>query len=229
MKPKPLIVLAIFFVCNHLTAQATKQIISGNEDIAASIPDSVKYLYPAFTFGKVTYREGTTGGSLLNYNLLAAAVQFVSQAGDTLSLANEITIKFITINMDTFYYDKVYLKLVAGNEKAKLAENEKLSMSNIKKGAAFDSYTSSGGVDNVTSLNTGSRTVHLTENKQMVFITHHNFYIGDSYNHFIPATKKNVLKMFGKSRNLNVYLDTHPVNFNKESDLKDLIELLGNE
>ncbi len=169
IKVKWLTLLACFFICSQIAAQKNKVVVSGNNDIAAAIPDSLKYSYPAFIYGKVYFRDGTAGSSLLNYNLLAGEVQFINPSGDTLSLANEVTIQYITINEDTFYYDNVYLKLIAENKKAKLAKNERLSLSDIKKGAAYNSYTSLGGIDNVTYLNLGSRMVNLTDDKQMIF------------------------------------------------------------
>ena len=229
VKLKWLSLLVCLFICSQIAAQKNKVVVSGNNDIAASIPDSIKYLYPGFIFGKVYFRDGTVGGSMLNDNLLTGEMQFINPSGDTLSLANEVTIQYITINEDTFYYDNAYLKLIAENRKAKLAQNEKLSLSDIKKGTAYNSYTSLGGIDNVTSLNLGSRMVNLTDDKQMIFVMHRTLFIGDAYNHFVPATMRNVRNLFGKNKGLDTYLSKHKIDFTKEDDLKTLIDFLGNQ
>ncbi len=228
IKLKWLPFLVCLFICSKIAAQKNKVVVSGNNDIAAATPDSVKYSYPGFVFGKVYFRDGSVGASMLNYNLLLGEMQFINPSGDTLSLANEITIQYVTINEDTFYYDKAYLKLITENKKAKLAKNEKLSLSDIKKGSAYDSYTSLGGIENVTSLNLGSRMVNLTDNKQMIFTLHRALYISDAYNHFVPATMKNLRKLFGKNKDLDTYLSEHKVDFAKEADLKALVEFVGN-
>src|SRR5690348_1913158 len=112
---RTLILLSCILITTAVTAQEKKQVVQGNDDISASIPDSIKYKYASFTPGLVTFKDGNQGGSLLNYNLLAGEVQFISPKGDTLSLANEKTIKNIAINGDTFYFDNEYLQLTAGN------------------------------------------------------------------------------------------------------------------
>jgi len=226
MKSKVLLVLTCLAFCCHLSAQNKKQIVQGNDDINSSIPDSVKYKYASFTSGRVMFKDGTIGGSLLNYNLLSGEVQFVSPNGDTLAIANEETIKYIAIGSDTFFYDKIYLQLVEGNTTVKLAKNKKMKLADIKKKGGFGSYTSSGGIENYSSLNIGSRTLHLAENKQLIFVTRTTYYIGDQYYHFLPATKKNVLKMFNKKKGLEVYLNEHKFNFLKEADLKKLLNYL---
>jgi hypothetical protein len=228
MTPKVLFILVCLVACCcQLFGQNKKQVVQGNDDINSSIPDSIKYKYSSFTSGRVMFKDGTIAGSLLNYNLLSGEVQFVSPKGDTLAIANEETIKYIAIANDTFFYDKIYLQLVEGNAAAKLAKNEKMKLADIKKMGGFGSYTSSGGIENYSSLNIGSRTLHLEENKQMIFITHTVYYISDPFYHFLPATKKNVLKMFNKKRGLAIYLNENKIDFLKEEDLKKLLAYLN--
>ncbi|TKK68611.1 hypothetical protein FC093_10855 [Ilyomonas limi] len=227
MKLKVSFILICLVLCCHTIAQNQRWIVQGNDDINSSIPDSVKYKYSSFTSGRVTFKDGTKGSSFLNYNLLLGEVQFVSLKGDTLSLANENTIRSISINQDTFYYDNVYLQFIAGNTSAKLAKSEKMRLADIKKRGGFENYTSSGGIENYSSLNIGARTLHLTENKQLIFITHIFYYIGDPYYHFLPATKRNVLKMFSKRKGLAAYLNENKIDFSKEEDLKKLLAYLN--
>jgi len=213
----------------HCTANAQKkkEVVEGDENINATTPDSLKYKYPSFMVGRVTFKDGTVGGSAMNYNLLLGEVQFVSAKGDTLSLANELTIKHISIGSDTFYYDKIYLQFVAGNATAKLAKSEKLRLADVKKMGGYGMYSSTGGIDNYSSINTPSGPVRLEEKMRMVLIEHTFYYIGDRFEHFLPASKKNVYKMFGKKQGLDSFLDENKIDFAKESDLEKLVAYLN--
>ncbi len=54
-----------------------------------------------------------------------------------------------------------------------------------------------------------------------------SFYLGDKYNNFFRYTKKNVFKNFPKKeKELNEYLKTNNVNFDKEEDLVRLLAVL---
>jgi hypothetical protein len=49
---------------------------------------------------------------------------FINQNGDTLALADEKIIKFITVDQDTFYYDEGYVRIIADHGDVKLAEKQ---------------------------------------------------------------------------------------------------------
>ncbi len=227
MKPVVFIVLFSFIINSDLFSQNKKHIVQGNDDIDSSIAVTDKFHYPSFITGRVVFRDGKVSMGPLNYNLLVGEVQFINPGGDTLALADEGLIKYISIDKDSFFYDNVYLQFVDGNSSAKLAKHEKIRLADIKKGGAFGTATSGGGIETYTSLNTGTRTNSLTEKKEMIFLTKTSYYIGDNYYHFLPATKKNVLRMFGKKKGIEDFLETNKINLNKEEDLKKLIAFLN--
>jgi transcriptional regulator len=50
-----------------------------------------------------------------------------------------------------------------------------------------------------------------------------SFYIGDKFNHFKRANKKNVHILF-EDKNITQYLKEHKVDFNSKDDLKALLQ-----
>ena len=64
------------------------------------------YHYPQFTNGKVFFRDGAKAAARMNFSRLTDQMLFIDPKGDTLELADEITIKFIAIERDTFFMIK---------------------------------------------------------------------------------------------------------------------------
>src|SRR5690348_12561332 len=99
---KAILVTVVILLCysnsfsqkNHLTIQ-------DGDDVVKSFSDSIKFLYSQFVSGYVYFENGTMSRALLNYNLLVEEMQFI-KGNDTLAIANESTIKLITVYKDSF-------------------------------------------------------------------------------------------------------------------------------
>src|ERR1700712_5283487 len=101
--------LILLICCVQLSAQMTAPIrVNAGDDLYTKLGHEI-YLYPAFTTGTVAFRDGKMSQAKLNYNFLNGEVQFINDTGDTLSLANELTIKYLTIAKDSFFYSDGYL------------------------------------------------------------------------------------------------------------------------
>ena len=105
---------AFVFLLNAIVSAQKRKTYIINPGVKATeaIPKDELFLYPGFTPGMVYFKSETHSPGLLNYNFLIAEMQFIDLKGDTLSLADENTIGYITINTDTFYYDNGYLKFI---------------------------------------------------------------------------------------------------------------------
>jgi hypothetical protein len=217
-----------FMLCGHYVfAQTDQWTIKPGEKIDTALPAAVKFHYPMFTQGSVFFRDGTRSDALLDYNLLTEEMQFIAPKGDTLAVTNESTIKYIAIGSDTFFYDKLYMRLIAGNITAKLAMKEDLAVANIKKAGAYDQVSSTSSITSVKSVRLQDRVTDLTAQQELTIVKETTYYIGNTYNHFLPANKKNVLKLFGTKQNaIEQYFKDNKVAFNKEEDLKALIAFL---
>lgn len=218
---------AVLLCCYSTYAQTDRWTVKPGENINTALAPDVKFHYSKFTEGTVFFRDGTMSNALLDYSLLTEEMQFIAPKGDTLAVANEATIKYITIGNDTFLYNKVYMQLIAGNTTAKLAKKEALAIANVKKAGAYDQYSSTSSITTVKSVQLQDRVTNLTESQELTIIKESTYYIGDSYNHFLQANKKNIIKLFGKKQNaIEQYLKDNKVVFNKEEDLKALIAFL---
>jgi len=227
MKNRLLAILGVMLCCYSLNAQNEQWTVKPGEDVDTTLPADVKFHYPKFTLGNVFFRDGSVSGALLDYDMLSGKMQFIAPKGDTLELANEATIKYIVINNDTFFYDKVYMQLVAGNTTAKLSKKEKLRVLDIKKAGGYGGVSSTSAIATVNTMRVNGQATSLTMQQEITFTKETSYYIGDAFNHFLPANKKNIIKLFGKKQNaIEQYLKDNKVEFNKEEDLKALISFL---
>src|SRR4051812_47791376 len=105
MKSTALAIFAIMFYSYNACGQSDKWTVKSGEDIKESVPDSIKFRYPQFVTGYVYFKNGKISRASLNYNLLNGEMEFIAPGNDTLAIDDEVTIRFIEINSDSFYYD----------------------------------------------------------------------------------------------------------------------------
>ncbi len=111
-----LVTLCLLIFSFHLHAQMDSSwTVKASEEIKEVLSASTRFRYPEFVSGNVYFKDGTNSQAPFNLNSLNEEMQFINHKGDTLSIANEKTIKYLTINNDIFYYSKVYLELVMSN------------------------------------------------------------------------------------------------------------------
>lgn len=219
--------LFVFIYSSYSYSQKESFTVKSGETYNEAIPPGVRYCYPQFVVGNVFYRDGTASSARLDYNYLLGEMQFIAANNDTLSLDNERTIKMITINNDTFYYSRVYVELLASQPLVKLAKSEKIKLGDTKKIGAYNQATSSSAITTVSSFYTNTGVSILSQRQDLVLYKETAFYIGDSYNNFLEASKKNVMKLFGRQNALiESYLKENNTRFNKEEDLNLLINYL---
>ena len=108
----------------------TTYIIKPGENIFDVVLLKDIYRYPGFIQGSVLFRDGRSVRSRLNYNMLISQVQFIDMKGDTLSLAEEETIKYVVIAQDSFCYDDGYIEL--------MVEDGKVRMGQVRRGLRYN-------------------------------------------------------------------------------------------
>ena len=213
----------------RLVAQNTETItVKTGTSISNSIPDSVLYQYPRFTAGKVLFRNGTTTGAQLNYNRFLDEMQFINATGDTLAVANEETIKEILVGNDSFYYDKGYFMVVGNNGSLKLAIKQGFKILDKQKTGAFDMSSSVSSIRNVNSYTTEGKIYNVAVKEDVTLTRDIQFYFGNKFNQFVPATKKNTLELYPKQRSeVNRYIKENDVRFQHKEDLEKLLQFLA--
>lgn len=220
--------VALFFfvlLSNSICAQSPETYtIKPGEKILHVISAKDIYSYPDFAKGTVIFRDGRLVAGRLNYNMLISAIQFIDAKGDTLSLAEENTIRLVIIKEDSFCFDNGYLELIAGDAAVKLGRKVYFKEFEQKPGA----YGLSSGTTAAVTLSSilEKKAFDLNIEQELVLMKSTDYFFGNR-NHFLPAEKKNILKLFPKHKtNITGYLNSNSVNFKKEKDLLLLTSFL---
>ncbi len=210
-----------------LYAQDSEKKISNANVITAPASNKV-FRYPQFLDGMVYFKNETRSDAKLNFNMLNGEMEFITPTGDTLAITNEPTIKFITIGKDSFYYDKGYIELLWSGTVARIAKKEILKPGDKKKAAGYGQNSSTSSIATYNSIITdGSQLTKMATREDLFLVKKTEYYIGDTYNHFLLANKKNLIKMFGKKQTaIENYLKENKVNFSSEEDLINIMGFL---
>lgn len=188
------------------------------------IPDSAKYLLPAFTEGTAFLRSGGSLPMRFNYNYLLDEMQFLNAKGDTMAIADPATLKKIVLDSIIFYFDKEYLKEIERAGNYKLAVWESLVQTPYKTEGAYGTKTASSSIESFSRIYANGKEFKLQVQKDVLFVKVVDFYMGDAYDHFSKANKKAFSNLFSlKKEELDAYIREEKINFNSEEDLKKLL------
>lgn len=205
-------------------------IAAGKRFFDVVTPD-VMYRYNEFKPGGVVFNDGTVHTARLNYNLFNAEVMFIDKGGDTLAIAKKqaLNIKRVSIDSDSYVYNKGYLQVVRENTAGTLARMQQYFVVNREKIGAYDMASSTSTIDSYSSMTDRFNNRHdlmVRENTTLQLKT--EYYVGDPYKLFLPVTKRNLEKVFFKQRNqLDAYLREHSVDFQDEKQLIALFTSLA--
>ena len=162
----------------------------------------------------------------MNYSRLYGQMLFINPKNDTLALADEKNIKFIVIDQDTFYYYEGYMRLITDNGAVKLTEKQIWVMADIRKIGTHGRATTTVAVTSFSSYTDNldaAKSKDLIMNEDIVLRKDIQYYLGDKYNLFVPASKKGLHQLFPKEHSsIENYLKENKVNFNKKEDVEKL-------
>jgi hypothetical protein len=220
---------SLFFFCVFLFSINTKAQkrkiykINPGEKVTDIITRDEKFAYPDFISGKVYLRNETYYPAKLNYNSLFGEMQFIDPKGDTLSLADENTIKLIVINADTFYYSKGYLKQIKDYGAIKLAKMQFFSFVNRQKIGGFGEVTSAS-IDTYNSISGSSYFKDLVAKELLSIAVNTVFYVGDKFNNFKELNKKNLVEFYSKNeKEVQAYLKRNKIDFSNEQAILKML------
>lgn len=200
--------------------------VKANQEIREVMSFADVYKYPGFTQGIVTFRDGRNSAAKLNYNYLHGEMDFIAPSGDTLALADEASIKYVSIGKDTFYFFEGYQEQLAGFMTKKLTRKQVVELADKKKLGAFDQPTHSGANAYGSYANSRS-TVPLVIKEDITLVLKTYYFVSDR-NTFYRVNKKNIAKLYGKrEKEISDYLDKHKVDFSNEESLKELFRYLN--
>lgn len=183
------------------------------------------YRYPKFTDGTVFFKDGKTANGRFNYNVVTGEIQFLEGRSDTLSLANEATIRHLVISKDTFLFNKAYIRVINSNSLAKLGERTYYK-DYVQKPGAYGVSTSATATNTVDLL-VNRRTLQVDHDHEISLVKHTDFVFAGADTDFFIADKRSVPKAFPKYRKqIDTYLAGNPMDFKKLEDLQRLCSFI---
>lgn len=220
-----LILMACLWYNNNCVAQAQKRhVVKAGESPDEVIPDEAKYVLPAFTAGTAFLRSGASVKQRFNYNCLLDEMQFLNTGGDTLAIADPALIKYISVDSLVFYYDKGYLQQKVQVGAYMLAVKQQMIYIPDKVGTAYGGSSGSSAVTTYSSIYSSDKVHRLKVDRDVLFETVTNWFIGNSYNRFEKADKKGFYNIFPSKRDaIRKYIAKNNTDFNKEADLEQLL------
>ncbi|MES1220123.1 MAG: hypothetical protein ABUT20_31765, partial [Bacteroidota bacterium] len=196
-------------------------------EIRAVLPAKGIYRFSSFTDGTIVFRNGIISPARLNYNVSLDEMHFITDKGDTLAVADPVTINFVSLNNSRFYYDKGYLQTIdtVTANGTLLAYKQILVAQQYKKVGAYDMTDPHEGIRNY-NLYTGNGQVYKLNSDDKIMVTAREYYyFGDSYGHFSKASKEYILSHDDKNQAaLKDFIKANRTNFNVLKDLEKLME-----
>src|SRR5688500_8883772 len=148
------VVFVFIILVKAVAGQTSTELVITAGTIVSEVltPDKI-YQHPQFSLGKVFYRNGTETEALLNYNNLSGDIEFIGPKKDTLLISKDLipTIKKITVNGHTYFYQEGYFEQVEENALGKLLKRQLYQVVNRERMGAYNQSTS---LSAMTSYNT---------------------------------------------------------------------------
>ncbi|SFP60840.1 hypothetical protein [Parafilimonas terrae] len=221
------LIIAALIMHYNIYSQNKEWLVKPGEDVKNALGDSVIYQYPQFKAGIVYFKNGTASSGNLNLNIFNGEMQFIQYSGDTMALADEGLIKYITIQNDTFYYNKVYVQLIYGNAAAKFGKIEVLKKVDEIKKSGYGQMTSTSSISNISYYGANNQVSKLEIANKILLHKETYYFIADRFNNFNPALKKNIFTMFNANKTaIETFMNDNNINLDKKEDLIKLIDFI---
>ncbi len=174
------------------------------------------------------FKSGKYARALLNFNVYNETIEFIDPKGDTLAVADENNIKIVTMQEDTFYYSKTYVKAIAQYGESLLAEKQLFSISNKEKIGAMGQTTSASVETHSTYYLYNEIAKDLIVQEVLTIKKSNILFIGNKFHYFLPVNKKNLIEIYGnRQKEISSYLKVNNLQFSNEKDVKRLMEHLS--
>jgi hypothetical protein len=228
MKRTMFIVYLFLFTSASLLAQKQESVtVKAGTRVIDYFPIAERYLYPNFTKGIITLKDGRSNLCMFNLNFLSGEMEFI-QSKDTLIIADKKDLYSIVIAKDTFYFHNVYLQMIRGGN-LKVFMSQRIGMKDILKKGAMGSINRTAASESYGYMDDGRQTYNLKIDEDMVFQKTAAFSFSLSENNFIEFNKKNITKIIpGKEDVIKDYLKTNEIDFKSRADVLKLADFANN-
>ena len=228
LKSLAILPFALLLFLGAFAQQGKPILVKAGTSIAEAVAPADLFLYPQFKYGRAVYKDGKRSGGKMNYSKLFDEMLYIDPFGDTMAVDNEGTISAIGIEADTFYYDKGYVQYLTTIGNTKLAVKPSLKVADKQKIGGYDMANPTSAITSYKSYDDGIQSYKLTVRQDLILLRVDRYYLGDKYNHFVLANKKNVFDFFSRhEKALKNYLDQNKVDFNNREDVEKLLQFVA--
>jgi hypothetical protein len=212
----------------NLNAQNNGPItVKAGSTIKESVPFEDLFEYPQFIHGTITFANGKISGANLNFNRYLDMMQFINVNKDTLVLNVDNPIQLVNIGKDTFYFNDGFIKSIYSTPKAKLAVKKVLTVTDKQKIGGYGMANPTSSIESYSAFNDGMKTYNLTVEEDIILSRKEQYFIGDADNHFVLASKKNVLNLFpNQQQSLQTYIKENKTDFRNKESLEKLLQVI---
>lgn len=204
-----------FFFTTSLLAQRTEVIRVKGNDVPAFIAKT-KYKFPTFTHAKIFLKSGEVASARINFDYFDQTVKYIGEQRDTLTLTND-NVEYISSAIDTFFYDKRFYEWIASSATTRLAMLRTYKLNDKQKVGAFGTSSPTHKIESHDAI-LGVTHLDLATNEEYVFAGQTSYFISKMDGHFVPATKKNISKIFPK-KDIENYIASNKLNIAKQEDM----------
>ncbi len=229
MKYCLLLILLFFIVAHSVVAQPGRAIrVKAGEDVAQAYSPHGFYRFPEFNKA-ILYFNGNRRKSdiLFNFNLYSGSMQFINPKGDTLDLVNTPAPDSVVFEKNSFIYNNGFLEVVAQSDSLRLLKKLVLKTQGENIGA-YGQPNPTGSITSVAKISIGAAVYSLIVNQDVVLTEDINWFFMPGKNVAVKATKANLLKLLPveKQAKAEAYFKQNKVSFDRENDLKNLLEAI---
>lgn len=189
-----------------------------------SLPDSIKYVMPAFGQGVIVYKDGSHARGLFNISTVDQSLRFKEANGTEKILINVGQVDRVTISSVAFLNaQEMFLGVVDYyNNDVILCVNKRLVFDDRKTGG-YGLSSASSSIQTVGTTSQTGNTYTYTNIKYEVKETPYLYKKGRLY----ACTKKNITKFFpDKKEAVESYLQENKVDFSNYKQVEALMEVL---
>jgi len=213
------ILCLIIFSFGYLRAQvATIITVKAGTRVIDYFPPEIRYRYRGFTDGQLILRNGRANSGLFNYNFLLGEMEFI-RSGDTLAIIDKKSIRLVTVDRDTFFYDNGYIELMY-NGGIKTGMKQIFRIREIVRKGGFGETNRNSALETYNLIALYGNFYVIVPNEDWIFEKWTDFFISPPGKGFFPFTMKNVIKYFPLNKDqIKNYLKSNKVDFASGNDL----------
>ena len=196
---------SLFFSIAAFTSVTTKAqdtkiyIVNPGQTIQEVIPDTIRYSYPDFRSGIVMFPQNEAATAMVNYNLMLGEMQFIDPKGDTLYIGDPQKFDRIAVGLDTFFFNKGYLRQMAYKNKVRLLQRQTIRMASRTTLGVFD-QPAQGAATTYSSFIGNTHDVTLRTNQKITFKKETYYFLMDHNQTLYPLSLKNLQMLFPKDK-----------------------------